>query len=169
MMIGKIIIATIILGFGCTTMNSYSQEIRPGNKIQNFEYIPKNFELNKIDTTLNDSIQLIAKHYSLMNTYAKAYGKDSDSTVYRYRDYALEINLIISGKEIIKKKLLKSDFITDEKYWPNLTMYRVWLKPTDCENNQIILRVGIGIPNFSTPVIADLILGYDGKTSIKLR
>ena len=104
-----------------------------------------------------------------MDSYATAYGLKSDSIVYLYRDYALEINLIISGKEIIKKKLLKSDFITDEKYWPNLTMYRVWLKPTDCENNQIILRVGIGIPDFSTPVIAGLILGYDGKTSINLR
>lgn len=168
-MIVKIIIATLIIGFACTTTNSYSQEISSNRKIQNFEYFPKNYELNKIDTTLNDSIQLIVKHYTLMDTYATAYGKESDSTVYRYRDYALEINLIISGKEIINKKLLKSDWITDEKYWPNLTIYRVWLKPSDCDNNQIKLRVGIGIPNFSTPVIAGLILGYDGETSIKLR
>jgi len=168
-MIVKTIIVTLIIGFGCTTMNSYSQEIRPGNKIQNFEYIPKNYELNKIDTTLNDSIHLIVKHYTLMNSYATAYGKESDSTVFHYRDYSLEINLIIHGKEIINKKLLKPDFITDEKYWPNLTIYRVSLKPSDCENNQIKLQVSIGISDFSTPVIAGLILGYDGKTSIMLR
>ena len=168
-MIVKIIIATLILGFVCTTTNSYSQEIPSNRKIQNFEYIPKNYELNRIDKTLNDSIHLIVKHYTLMDTYATAYGKESDSTVYRFRDYALEINLIISGKEMINKKLLKSDWITDEKYWPNLTIYRVWIKPADCDNNQIKLRVGIGIPDFSTPVIAGVILGYDGKTSIKLR
>ena len=51
----RIIITTlIIIGFGYTTMNSYGQEISSGNKIQNFEYIPKNYELNKIDTTVND-------------------------------------------------------------------------------------------------------------------
>ena len=104
-----------------------------------------------------------------MNSYATAYGKESDSTVFHYRDYSLEINLIIHGKEIINKKLLKPDFITDEKYWPNLTIYRVSLKPSDCENNQIKLQVSIGISDFSTPVIAGLILGYDGKTSIMLR
>ena len=165
----KIIIAILIIGFGCTTSNSFSQEISSDRKIQNFEYIPKNYELNRIDKTLNDSIHLIVKHYTLMDSYATAYGLKSDSIVYLYRDYALEINLIISGKEMINKKLLKSDWITDEKYWPNLTIYRVWLKPSDCENNRIKLRVGIGIPNFNTPLIAGLILGYDGKTSIKLR
>jgi len=166
----RIIITTlIIIGFGYTTMNSYGQEISSGNKIQNFEYIPKNYELNKIDTTINDSVRLIVKHYTLIDTYATAYGVISDSIVYRYRDYALEIDLIINEKEIINKKLLKSDFIPVDKYWPNLTIFKVWLTSSDYESNQIKLQVGIGIPNFNKPVVANLILGYDGKIDIKLK
>jgi len=104
-----------------------------------------------------------------MDSFATAYGVISDSIIYHYRDYEIEINLSIKGEEIINKKLLKSDFISDEKYWPNLTIFKVWLKSSDVENNSIKLRVGIGIPNFSTPVIASLILRYDGSTIIKLK
>lgn len=163
-----IITALIIIGFGYAK-NSYSQDISPGNKIKIIEYIPKNYELNVIDTTISDSIKLIVKHYTLMDTYATAYGVVSDSIVYRYRDYALEINLIINKKEIINKKLLKSDFIPDNKYWPNLTIFKVWLKSSDYENNQIKLQVGIGIPDFNEPVTANLLLGFDGKIDIKLK
>jgi len=169
-MIGKIILAMLFfLGFGCTSADSFGQEIRSGSKTQHFEYIPKDYQWNKMDTIINDSIQLIVKHYTLMDSYATAYGMDSDSIVYRYRDYAMEINLIIAGKEITNKKLLKSDFIADEKYWPNLTIYQVMLNPSNSENNQIKLLVGIGIPDFNTPVMANLILDYNGMTSIKLR
>jgi len=164
----KIIIAAILI-VGLKTSILYCQEINSDNKFYKIEYLPENFELNKIDTTINDSIRLIVRHYTLMDSYATAYGVISDSMIYHYRDYEIEINLAIKGKEIINKKLLKSDFIFDEKYWPNLTIFKVWLKSSDIENSNIKLRVGIGIPNFSTPVIASLILGYDGSTIIKLR
>lgn len=164
----RIIITTILI-VGLKTTILYCQATNSDSKSNNIEYIPKNFELNKIDTTINDSIRLIVRHYTLMDTFATAFGVIPDSIIYHYRDYEIEINLAIKGKEIINKKLLKSDFISDEKYWPNLTIFKVWLKSSDVENSNIKLRVGIGIPNFSTPVIASLILGYDGSTIIKLK
>jgi hypothetical protein len=162
-------VALILVGLGFTTLNLHCQENTSGNKHLNFKYIPKDYGMNRIDTLLNDSIRLVVNHYTLMDSFATAYGVVADSVACRYRDYALEIVLRIHGKEIIRKKLQKSDFITDEKYLPNLSLFKVWLKPDDIENNQITLRIGIGIPDFNTPVIARLILGYNGNSSIKLK
>ena len=167
-MIRKIVIAAFIL-FGFAATKSYSQESSSGNKTRNIEYVPKNYEMNKIDTIINDTIRLVVKHYTLMDSYATAYKVIPDSIGYRYRDYEIEIDLTINKKEIINKRFQKSDFIPDEKYWPNLTLFKVWLKSSDIGDDQIKLRVGIGIPNFNTPLMASLILGYDGKINIKLK
>jgi hypothetical protein len=162
-----IIAAFLIVGFKTTIL--YCQVTNSDSMYNKIEYIPKNFELNKIDTTINDSIKLNVRHYTLMDSFATAFGENSDSIIFRYRDYEIAINMTIKGKEIINKKLLKSDFITDEKYWPNLTIFKIWLKSSDVESSSIKLRIGIGIPNFNTPVIASLFLGYDGSTIIKLK
>jgi hypothetical protein len=167
-MMYRIIVAVIILSV-IKAPDLYSQKVSDDNKSQRFEFSPADFTLNKIDTTIVDSIRLTVRHYTLMDTYATAYGVTSDSITSRYRDYAIEVEMSVGGRKIIDKKYLKSDFIGDERYWPHLTLFKVRLYPSDVEKNQVRLKVWIGIPNFSTPVIASLILGYDGSELIKLK
>jgi hypothetical protein len=165
-----IIIAVLTIVFNYISASSYCQVINSDKKIIKFEYKPEEYELNKIDTTINDSIRLIVKHYTLMDSFANDYGDVTpDSIVYGYRDYALEIELFNHGKEVINRKILKSDFVSDEKYWKNLTMFKVGLESIDPKVTQIILKVGLGLPGLYKPVIATLIIGYDGEIITKLK
>ena len=141
-------------------------------KIKNVHvlYKPEKYTINKIDTIINDSIKLIVKHITLMDSYANDYGDVTpDSIECRYRDYAIEINLYNHGKELINKKLLKSDFTSDPRYWKNLILFKVWLESFDNKIGQVKLRVGLGLPNLYTPIISTLILNYNGEIEIKLR
>ena len=105
-----------------------------------------------------------------MDTYANDYGDVTpDSIEYRYRDYAIEINLSKNGNEIINKRLVKADFTSDPRYWKNLILFKVWLESADNQLNQLKLRVGLGLPDLYTPIISTLTLGYDGKIEIRLR
>lgn len=163
-----IIAILIIFGFGCNTMNSKSQKISSDNKDQKFEYSPKDYELNKIDITINDSVRLIVKHYTLMDSYVAPYGPvTSDSITYGYRDYAMEIELLKQGTVIINKKLLKSDFSLDKNYIKKCVFNKVWLESVDYKRNKFKLQAGIGVPDSDNSVIADLTLGIDGKIDIK--
>jgi hypothetical protein len=164
----RTIIAILLIAFGFISANSFCQKIRVDKKIK-FEYKPKNYELNKIDTTVNDSIRLIVKQFTLMDSYANDYGDVTpDSIVYGYRDYALEIGMSINDIEIINKKILKSDFVTDQKYWKNLTLFKVWIESIDPKNNQIILKVSLGLPDLYTPIFGHVFIGYNGELITRL-
>jgi len=105
-----------------------------------------------------------------MDSYANDYGDVTpDSIEFRYRDYAIEINLSNHGKEVVNKILVKSDFTSDPRYWKNLILFKVWLESSDNQFEQIKLRVGLGLPDLYIPVISTLILNYDGEIEIKLR
>ena len=139
-------------------------------KTVNVIYKPENYTINKIDTVINDSIKLIVNHFTLMDSYANDYGDVTpDSIECRYRDYAVEINLFNHGEEIVNKKLVKSDFTSDPRYWKNLILFKVWLESSNIQLGQIKLRVGLGLPDLYIPVISTLILNYDGEIEIKLR
>lgn len=167
--VGKIHLLVFISTLFVTIITFGQASSQPSNHLKaKCIYIPEHYKLNQIDTTIHDSIQLSVKHYTLMDSYATAYGV-TDSVEKRYRDYAIEVTIKIKGNVVINKKLLKADFTEDEKYWPNLTLFRVWLNPEDINNDRLKLRVGMGIPNFSTPVIASLILNYSGAINIKLK
>jgi len=133
-------------------------------------YKPEKYTINKIDTIINDSIKLLVKHFTLMDSYANDYGDVTpDSIECRYRDYAIEINLYNHGKELVNKKLLKSDFTSDPRYWKNLILFKVWLESFDNQLGQVKLRVGLGLPNLYTPIISTLNLNYNGEIEIKIR
>jgi hypothetical protein len=133
-------------------------------------YKPENYTINKIDTLINDSIKLIVKHFTLMDSYANDYGDVSPDTIeYRYRDYAIEINLSNRGKEVLSKKLIKSDFTSDPRYWKNLILFKVWFESYNSQLGEIKLRVGLGLPDLYTPVISTLTINHDGQIDIKLR
>ena len=141
-------------------------------KIKNVHvmYKPEKYTINKIDTIINDSIKLLVKHFTLMDSYANDYGDVTpDSIECRYRDYAIEINLYNHGKELVNKKLLKSDFTSDPRYWKNLILFKVWLESFDNQLGQVKLRVGLGLPNLYTPIISTLNLNYNGEIEIKIR
>jgi hypothetical protein len=136
----------------------------------NVMYKPEKYTINKIDTIINDSIKLIVRHFTLMDSYANDYGDVTpDSIECRYRDYAIEINLYNHGKEVVNKKLLKFDFTSDTRYWKNLILFKVWLESFDNQLGQIKLRVGLGLPDLYIPIISTLTLNYDGEIEIKLR
>jgi hypothetical protein len=133
-------------------------------------YKPEKYTINKIDTIMNDSIKLIVNHFTLMDSYANDYGDVTpDSIECRYRDYAIEINLYNHGKEVVNKKLVKSDFTSDSRYWKKLILFKVWLESFDNQLGQIKLRVGLGLPDLYIPIISTLTLNYDGEIEIKLR
>jgi hypothetical protein len=133
-------------------------------------YKPESYRINKIDTILSNSTKLKISHYTLMDTYAKDYGDVTpDSIECRYRDYAIDIMLSNNGKIILNKSLLKSDFVSDERYWKNLTLFKVWLDSYNNQLGQIIIKVGLGLPELYKPVIATLTLYNDGKYEIKLK
>ena len=141
-------------------------------KIKNVHimYKPEKYTINKIDTIMNDSIKLIVNHFTLMDSYANDYGDVTpDSIECRYRDYAIEINLYNHGKEVVNKKLVKSDFTSDSRYWKKLILFKVWLESFDNQLGQIKLRVGLGLPDLYIPIISTLTLNYDGEIEIKLR
>ena len=164
----RTIITILLIAFGFISANSFCQKTKVDKKIK-FEYRPENFELNKIDTTVNDSIRLIVKHYTLMDSYANDYGDvTTDSIVFGYRDYALEIELFNNNKETSNKKFLKSDFITDQKYWKNLTLFKVWIESIDPKINQIILKVSLGLPDLYAPVSGHVFIGYNGEIITRL-
>jgi hypothetical protein len=105
-----------------------------------------------------------------MDSYANDYGDvTSDSIECRYRDYAIEINLSNHGDKVVNRKLVKSDFTSDSRYWKNLTLFKVWLESSDNQLGQIKLRIGLGLPDLYIPVISTLTINYDGKIEIKLR
>ncbi len=162
------LIAILLIAFGFISENSFCQKIKVDKKIK-FEFKPNNYELNKIDTTVNDSIRLIVKHFTSMDSYANDYGDVTpDSIVFGYRDYALEVGLFINNIEISNKKILKSDFITDQKYWKNLTLFKVWIESIDPKINQIILKVSLGLPDIYTPVFGHVFIGYNGDIITRL-
>ena len=141
-------------------------------KIKNVHimYKPEKYTINKIDTIMNDSIKLIVNHFTLMDSYANDYGDVTpDSIECRYRDYAIEINLYNHGKEVVNKKLVKSDFTSDSRYWKKLILFKVWLESFDNQLGQIKLRVGLGLPDLYIPIISTLTLNYNGEIEIKLR
>ena len=149
---------------------SVGQVVDSNTKTVHVLYKPENYTINKIDTIINDSIKLIVKHFTLMDSYANDYGDVTpDSIEFRYRDYAIEINLSNHGKEVVNKILVKSDFTSDPRYWKNLILFKVWLESSDNQFEQIKLRVGLGLPDLYIPVISTLILNYDGEIEIKLR
>ena len=148
---------------------SFGQVGYIGNKSVHTVYKPENFTINKIDTVINDSIRIFVRHYTLMDSYANDYGNVTpDSIECRYRDYALEISLSNHGRQIFNNKLVKSDFISDSRYWKNLTLFKVWLESYNIQSGQVRFRVGLGLPGLYSPVISTLIIGHDGQSEIKL-
>jgi hypothetical protein len=160
----------LVCGLFISSQNSLGQLAESKNKKAQVVYVPEKYSINKIDTVLNDSVKLSVRHITIMNSYASDYGDVTpDSIEFRYRDYAIEINLTNNGKEVVNKKLLKSDFISDSKYWKNLTLFKIWFESFDDKTEQIILRVGIGLPNKYDPVNSILIINLNGGTEIRLK
>jgi hypothetical protein len=166
----RFLLLCLICGLLTFPQFSFGQEVDSKIKNVHVMYKPENYTINKIDTVINDSIKLTVNHITLMDSYANDYGDITpDSIEYRYRDYIIEINLSIHGEEVVNKKLVKSDFTSDPRYWKNLILYKVWLESSDNQLGQIKLRVGLGLPDLYIPIISTLTLYYDGEIEIKLK
>jgi len=169
-MTSRFLLLCLLSVFLSFTEFSVGQGLDTKIKNVNVMYKPEKYTINKIDTIINDSIKLIVRHFTLMDSYANDYGDVTpDSIECRYRDYAIEINLYNHGKEVVNKKLLKFDFTSDTRYWKNLILFKVWLESFDNQLGQVKLRVGLGLPDLYTPIISTLNLNYDGEIEIKLR
>jgi hypothetical protein len=167
----KVLLSAIfVIGFLSVPGSSLGQAVNSKGKAKHIKFIPGNYQLTRIDTAINDSIRLIVQSYPLMDSYANDYGDVTpDSIECRYRDNVIEIQLIRNKKEIIKKTIIKSDFITDPKYWKNLVIFKTWIESVDYKMKQIKLRVAIGLPDLYNPVLASATIGYDGNIDLKLR
>lgn len=166
----RVLLLILACGFLSIPGSSIGQVADTKNKVAHIIYVPDTYTINKIDTILSDSVRLSVKHFTLMDSYANDYGDITpDSIECRYRDYAIEIILSKHGKEVVNKKLVKSDFTSDPRYWKNLILFNVRLESFDSISGKIKLRVGMGLPNLYTPLFTSLTLHTDGEIEIKLK
>jgi hypothetical protein len=140
------LIALMLMVLGCKSNNFNSTTIKSDSSAIKFEFSPKQYELNKIDTLINDSIRLVVDRYTLMNSYVTPYGAvANDSTVYAYRDYAFDVSLFVNDSLIVKKNYLKDSFGLDKDFLKESIIYGVWFDSYDKLEKELKLIVGIGV------------------------